>query len=538
MIVTCEECTTSFQLDEARIPPGGARVRCSRCKHAFFLPSPNESAPDPVHSIAEEAAADAAAGTPEPSQDLNEDTWDGLGGDPVETGDAASSAMTDPAESRAEPASPPEVDEEEDWQFSEEVRVEGDDDLEDDFGEDFSGEAEGELDFGGSQDFSEGFDESALSMEADDASVAMPSVDEPDIASAALEDTGAGSGLDLDGPETPPPVATASADAAAAGVRDESSFGTVDDFSSLMEDDVPAANDAVGGLASEIAAELDAEDASAGLYAGGGQSDDLGDPESWDLVGSDDYGAPRARGASPASAAISAPVDEDAFFNDDVFEDTPEEIDLSAMPLATGIVGKVVRAIGWGASAAAVMAVGFLAFQAEWARVTPSLQAVSAGPITAQTLGSGWVETARAGTLLRFEGEVRNTAATPLFASDVTIALLDAKGERLPAAPILRAGLPLPETSLREAAPDVLDESVAAASTRFARTPIAPGGSLRFEAIVAADELPERAARALLEVAEPRPAPARRSAPAAPVPTATAASGPPTETGQAERSSP
>ena len=123
---------------------------------------------------------------------------------------------------------------------------------------------------------------------------------------------------------------------------------------------------------------------------------------------------------------------------------------------------------------------------------------------------------------------------TPLGPMDAPVLA----GKKLCLAPILRAGLPLPETSLREAAPDVLDRSVAAATTRFARTPIAPGGSLRFEAIVAADELPERASRALLEVAEPRPAPARRSAPAAPVSTAAAASGPPTETGQAERSSP
>lgn len=495
VIVTCEECTTSFQLDEARIPPGGARVRCSRCKHAFFLPNPNEAAPDPVHAIAEEAAADAAVATPEPARDLNEDTWDGLGGDPVTIGDSPS-GITTPTEPMADPAPPTEVDEEEDWQFSEEVRVEGDDELDGDF----SAETEGELDFGGSQDFSEGFDESALAMEPDAASSDVSAPDEPPIATAALEDAGTGSGLDLDGPG--PPSSPTTADAAGSPARDESSFGSVDDFSSLMEDDASAPSDAVANLASEIASELEAGDGAGGRYASGGQSDDLGDPESWDLVGSDDFAAPRAGVGSPASAALQAPVEEDAFFGDDVFESMPEAADLSAMPLATGVVGKVASAVGWVATAAAAIAVTAVAFQAEWARVSPSLQAVSAGPITAQTLGSGWVETARAGTLLRFEGEVRNTAAKPIFAPGVTIALLDARGERLAAAPVLRAGLPLAESSLRESTPAALAENVSIASQRFARTPIAAGGSLRFEALVAAEDVPERASRAQLEVAE------------------------------------
>jgi len=498
VIVTCEECTTSFQLDEARIPPGGARVRCSRCKHAFFLPKPSE--PDPVHAIAEEAAADATAGTPEPSRDLNEDTWDGLGGDPVQIGDSQP-GLTNPTEPMADPAPPTEIDDEEDWQFSEEVRVEGDDDLE----EDFSSETEGELDFGGSTDFSECFDESALAVDASEASVEVAEPAEPPIASAALEDTGTGSGLDLDVPPASPDAAPA---------RDESSFGSVDDFSSLMEDDEPASNEAVANLASEIASELDAEDGDAGLYASGGQSDDLGDPESWDLVGTDD-GAPRLPAGTPASAALQAPVEEDEFFGSEAFGDTPEEADLQTMSVATGVVGKAARAIGWVVTAAAAAAVTVIAFQAEWARFSPSPQAVSAGPITAETLGSAWVETARAGTLLRFEGEVRNTAATPVFASGVTLTLLDSAGERLAAAPVLRAGVPLAESSIRESAPTVLAERVAAASQRFARTPIAPGGSLRFEALVSAEDLPERASRALLEVAEPRPAPtqAERSSP-------------------------
>ena len=302
MIVTCEECTTSFELDEARIPPGGARVRCSRCKHAFFLPSPNESRLDAVHSIAEDTAADPSVGTPEPASDLHDDTWDGLGGAPVDIGEGAS--QTPPTESvpvsaavpATEPAPQPELDDEEDWQFSEEVRVEGDD-LDDDLdaglaadlGENLSadaaektgGGASGvELDFGAGQDFSEGFHESALSVELVDPSVELPPTDEPEIASLAAAEVEASSGIEIDAP-----AASATSDGPA---RDESSFGSVDDFSSLMGDEDSAPSDAAASLAREIASELEAEEAEAGLYASDGQSDDLGDPESWDLVGHDE----------------------------------------------------------------------------------------------------------------------------------------------------------------------------------------------------------------------------------------------------------
>ena len=59
MIITCEECSTRFNLDESLLRPEGSKVRCSRCKHVFtafpetsevpapdFEPEP-ESAPEP-----------------------------------------------------------------------------------------------------------------------------------------------------------------------------------------------------------------------------------------------------------------------------------------------------------------------------------------------------------------------------------------------------------------------------------------------------------------------------------------------------------
>jgi predicted Zn finger-like uncharacterized protein len=41
MIVTCASCLTKFNLDESKIPARGAKVRCSRCKHIFFVAPPD-----------------------------------------------------------------------------------------------------------------------------------------------------------------------------------------------------------------------------------------------------------------------------------------------------------------------------------------------------------------------------------------------------------------------------------------------------------------------------------------------------------------
>jgi len=57
VIITCEQCQTQFQLDDSRIPERGARVRCSRCKHAFFV-KPAGEAGDPVEHAVEQALAE------------------------------------------------------------------------------------------------------------------------------------------------------------------------------------------------------------------------------------------------------------------------------------------------------------------------------------------------------------------------------------------------------------------------------------------------------------------------------------------------
>jgi predicted Zn finger-like uncharacterized protein len=72
MIITCASCLTKFNLDDSRIPAKGAKVRCSRCRHTFYVappsgPKPETSQePEPFAKGHEEVSAPAQK-KPEPA---------------------------------------------------------------------------------------------------------------------------------------------------------------------------------------------------------------------------------------------------------------------------------------------------------------------------------------------------------------------------------------------------------------------------------------------------------------------------------------
>jgi len=43
MIITCASCLTKFSLDDSRVSAEGIKVRCSRCKHVFYVAPPPET---------------------------------------------------------------------------------------------------------------------------------------------------------------------------------------------------------------------------------------------------------------------------------------------------------------------------------------------------------------------------------------------------------------------------------------------------------------------------------------------------------------
>src|SRR5262245_59173398 len=45
LLIRCGRCSTTFQLDEASLPVGGASVQCSRCQLEFWAARPGDEPP-------------------------------------------------------------------------------------------------------------------------------------------------------------------------------------------------------------------------------------------------------------------------------------------------------------------------------------------------------------------------------------------------------------------------------------------------------------------------------------------------------------
>jgi pilus assembly protein FimV len=55
MRITCESCTTTFNLDERLLNPSGSKVRCSKCRHVFVALPPEVAEPIPESLVSQES---------------------------------------------------------------------------------------------------------------------------------------------------------------------------------------------------------------------------------------------------------------------------------------------------------------------------------------------------------------------------------------------------------------------------------------------------------------------------------------------------
>ena len=90
MIVTCEECSTTFALDDALVKNEGSKVRCSRCRHVFTV------FPPPPPSDAEDAPLDL------PPEKIQAETQEEIG--IKEELEPESGTVPEPPETGADPA--------------------------------------------------------------------------------------------------------------------------------------------------------------------------------------------------------------------------------------------------------------------------------------------------------------------------------------------------------------------------------------------------------------------------------------------------
>lgn len=65
MVVVCEKCETRFHLGDSKVPAEGTRVRCSRCKHEFFIAPPGSGDADLIDEVLAEVSG--AGRTPVPA---------------------------------------------------------------------------------------------------------------------------------------------------------------------------------------------------------------------------------------------------------------------------------------------------------------------------------------------------------------------------------------------------------------------------------------------------------------------------------------
>ncbi len=70
MVVVCEKCETRFHLGDSRVPAKGARVRCSRCKHVFFITPPESGEADVIDEVVAEVTGAGGTSVPEVARDL------------------------------------------------------------------------------------------------------------------------------------------------------------------------------------------------------------------------------------------------------------------------------------------------------------------------------------------------------------------------------------------------------------------------------------------------------------------------------------
>jgi predicted Zn finger-like uncharacterized protein len=381
VIVRCERCETRFKLDESRIPARGARVRCSRCKHAFFVTPPGAAPEQVVHEVAAAAARAPAEAKrpPEPSWDLEEGS--------------------DATVVRQRSAEPEPEEDQTDWRFEDEV----------------------------------------------------PGLDPGATRSASF---------DLSGSQAAPSISSAPD-------PDESSFA------------------------------------------------DLGDPETWDLLAGDASPATDAPGPPPPIAepepepAPSAPPvpaaapAADASAESEPLEAPPEpaprpRIAPAARRTAFAPPAVVVprtlpvpRRHPSAASGAGWAGIAVLVAVIAWGALRPQATgplAMSVAPVAGFEVSEARariVENAAAGPILVISGRLRNPGPAPrALGAPLAVQLLESGGGGVSggSAP---AGAALPETSIREEAPEKLLAAQQAAAAGFLGAPVAAGAELGFAAIFA-----------------------------------------------------
>jgi predicted Zn finger-like uncharacterized protein len=502
VIVTCERCATQFRLDDTKVPPQGVRVRCSRCKHAFFVEAPGGAEGERVHSVVEEAVAGKPRSAPEVTQDLCVSAERGAGSaEPaLDAGDGASGS---------------------DWEFSDDIP--GSSVLDEEKPEPLHGLAaarEAVDDLLGPAPGESGA--AAQGPERPPEKVVGPS-DEADavvdqlLAGAVGQDAEEDLELDLAPEAAPGSFSGGDLLAAQPGAPDwaaEASAGEPD-----WAAEAPA-GESEGAEDTSVGESDGAEEASASEPA---QGEELDSPDAWDFfagggaegAGSADSGRVAVGSVRPVPAsALEDGGGESAQAEQASSQrDTAPPVELAAGASAgSARLRRVANGAGWAVTAALCLVVlygGLAARSPERGAVVDSQRLAG---IEAASVEGRWLENAATGPIYVVEGDLRrSTPAGGPLGAQLEVQLLDAAGAAIGAA-AAAVGPAIPVGRLHEQDPRSLMEAQERAAPQLARARLAPGQRLPFHAVFA--ELPSEAkgfrmqvhsVPAALEMAEPDP---------------------------------
>jgi len=455
VIVTCAKCETSFQLDDSRVPAEGIRVRCSRCKEAFFLQHPSASQEEAVEEVVSQALDDAAGTAPEPAADLDTKT---PAPEVVGSDDAIQSD-----------------DDESDWEFNvdpvaaEEDEGENDPDAALNFGTVRSD--------GGSGLSLEGEAEPELEAEAEAEAESV-------MAPEDLEESAFGS---MDDYESEPSETIGEEDLIGDSpleIGDVSGLGTEQPGVSLGESLGESMGGSVGESASEpsqMAAPTDTEEAA--------------DSDNWDFF-SDDAPDPAAADPGGDKAVLgrinltSVEAGSDGLASDTAFGPAgglqdgaygTDDEEPSKLWLMTAQLGHAVGWLGTVVMIALGVAVG-LEPTAESLADNP--RSVSFGDLRVDNITGHWIDTANATTRYVVTAELSNpTERAVVLDPPPRVALKTATGRGLDDASPGWLGVAVAESELRELGENALGLHRGAAAAAFSRTPLQPGERRPFQVV-------------------------------------------------------
>lgn len=467
MILQCERCQTRFRLEESRLPPTGARVRCSRCKHSFFAMPPGDvTRRGLANALAAEAAATGGVPVPGVTRDLDATLAQPIDSTAVTTSDvdpdADLPALSVPPHAPA--TSPRTADDENEWVFEQPEPTEV---------APRTKAAPAKSSVGVlSEPLSEWFDAPSATPRGEAETKGLHA---PDKTVHAPDATG------LDGSHT---TGLGDPDTTGLGASDTTGLDgpVAKEFASpsaKAAQGSPTPGDSSSRPLARALPSVEAPRAESSAHTIGAESaalDSLGSPDSWDFLASEDAPSPtpvaapatrsaRAANAVVASTSTSAAVASAAQVP--TTDATPPVLVLAPRKVA-----------GWGGVFAALCAIGALSILVPSPPSASSAAAVQAGPVAIDDLHGRFVEHAVEGPIFVVTGTLHGTAASARASGQQFVVRL---GDSVSGA----FGASPPESALREGAVSAMRAALDRSARALAAAPLADSDRIAVTAVIA-----------------------------------------------------